>query len=128
MAIRASQPQTESEYNTKCWNALSTLLLQCIKTFPRGHPIQETEKYNQSAVKTLLSPLNIQLLCQNSLLRIAFHIASSGSGKVSAPAISADHLLKQLLPLIFHQQSQNNLSSLKLKILKGLNALMVSDS
>lgn len=66
MGIRTSKLQMESEYHTKYWNALSTLLLQCIRTFPPGQPIKEPEKYNQSAVKTLLSPLNIQLLCQNS--------------------------------------------------------------
>lgn len=81
------------------------LLLQCIKTFPWGWPIKEPEKYNQDAVKTLLDSLDIQLFVRIAILEHAFHITNSGSGKTSTLAISADHLLKQQLPLIFHQQS-----------------------
>lgn len=65
----------------KILKCISMLLVQCIRTFPWGRPIKEPEKYNQSAVRTLLSPLNIQLLCQNSLLQHAFHIANSESGR-----------------------------------------------
>lgn len=116
------QTTNKPEYNTKD----RTRYCSALGLFPEADLVERQRDATkaQSRLYWLIWILNYS--ARTAILDHAFHISNSGPGKVSTPAISAGQLLKQLLPLMFSQQSQNNLSLFKLKILKGLDALVVT--